>query len=280
MTKTVEIEKSERAIFWQRIKQIQGKSWDRLAEDLGISRPTIFNYKSDRTRIQYGIFLKLCELGRIKPSKLNFRIVSRTKAINNLILNEPLSEFIGIVCGDGHLDGLNYEINITGHAIQDKKYLESYVVPLAEKLFGISPSLKSQDEFTVIRFRLYSKELYEILNNRFSIPSGKKTKKLKIIPEIRKNRKLLIRFLRGLFDTDGSIYTHHGNDMMLEISAKGKMFRRDIMSALIFLGFHPFHGMKNIVLYRQSEIVDFFKLIKPKNDNHLRRFLELKRKRR
>ena len=279
MTKFIEIDDSQKEFFWNNINSNRRESWEKLAEGLGISRPTMFNYKLGKTKIQQDIFLKLCKIGRIDSSKIKFNVTFKSKEIKKPELDGILAEFLGIIYGDGHLGNIKYEVNITGNAITDKKYMESHVAPLFGDLFGLKPDIREQKEFTAIRCRVYSKELQMFLKSNFNTPSGKKTEKLTIPNKIKSNKKLLVSFIRGLFDTDGSIYTHHGNDMMLEISVKGKVFRNDIFLALKYLGFSPYKGRKNVVIYRQSEIVRFFKLIKPKNDNHLVRYSELSMRR-
>ena len=194
-------------------------------------------------------------------------------------LDGDLAEFLGIMSGDGYIGKLNNEITVTGHILRDKHYMHLQVAPLFEKLFGIKPKMRTQPKFSAIRCRVYSKYLAEFFSSEFSFPRGKKTEQLAIPIKIKENRQLIISFIRGLFDTDGSVYTHHGNDLMLEISAVGKRFHEDIFEALQSLDFHPYRGINKIILYRQSEIAKFFKLVKPKNDNHIRRFTELNMRR-
>ena len=115
-----------------------------------------------------------------------------------------LAEFIGILTGDGHI---SFEkrpnvIFITGNSVTDYNYLTVYVPNLIRYIFNISPYiyLRKNAKAIVIRFRsraikeYFDKMGYYKLRTEIKIPSWILQKKYSI------------HFLRGLIDTDGSVF--------------------------------------------------------------------------
>ena len=271
--KFVKMSPTQLAKFWKTVKERLNLEWEKLAKKLNISRSTIYRYRSGKYCIPHKLFVKLCKMCEINKEKLEFEIVWRCKKIKKVRVNQKLAEFVGIIAGDGHLCPVNYEISVAGHPETEREYIQQYVKQLFEGLFGIKPKVEIRSG--AVRCRVYSKLIMKFLRDKFNLPLGRKTRKLTIPTIFFNNKRLLKGFIRGLFDTDGSIYTHHGNDLMLEISSSSSKFRKDIKRALQQLGFHPYLGDRKVILYRQKEIINFFKIIKPKNKNHLRRYEKL-----
>jgi len=116
-----------------------------------------------------------------------------------------LSEFIGILAGDGyigHYNG-NYFIEIAGHSELDQKYLSIYVYKLIVKLFNLKPTVIYRKNQQSMYLRLSSKGLYYYLLI-LGFVSGRKTN-LKIPDWISNNDLFMFSFVRGLMDTDGSL---------------------------------------------------------------------------
>ncbi len=114
---------------------------------------------------------------------------------------EELSEFIGIMLGDGNIytKNKNYRIVITGHSEEDYDYLINYVKPLAKTLFKKEMSLWRYKHRNAIALALYSKEVTDMFESLSLFPGPKKM----IIPKfIKSNKKYIAPFLRGVADTD------------------------------------------------------------------------------
>ena len=119
--------------------------------------------------------------------------------------NLPLiAEICGIHAGDGYLrnDGQRREWDISGN-IEEKEYYDNFVVPLFNKLFGLSIAARYFPSRRTYGFRTYNKKVVELLIY-LGFPSGKKTT-IVSVPEIilKSNNKIICSFLRGYFDTDG-----------------------------------------------------------------------------
>lgn len=122
--------------------------------------------------------------------------------------DEELAEICGIHAGDGYLRNKNYnrELDISG-SIEEKVYYEENVIPLFSRVFGIEVKgrvFPSRGTYGfVIRERQVIEKLHEL-----GFPYGKKSQTVRIPEFIYKTKNMRIKsaFLRGLFDTDGSIY--------------------------------------------------------------------------
>ena len=119
-----------------------------------------------------------------------------------------LSELVGIILGDGHLS-----YNIKNHyysleiALNSKEpdYI-SYVINLIKQLFNIEPSIhhRNSDNTTVVR--IFRKEIVEKFIKLGLKPGDKVKNRVRVPAWIKEDKSRLIACLRGLTDTDGSIY--------------------------------------------------------------------------
>lgn len=200
------------------------------------------------------------------------------KKIRKPKLNGELAELLGILLGDGHLS--KFQASMTTNLQTDKRHA-LYVKKLFEKLFQISVSLKERPECNVAIVVASSKNLVEFLNTS-GMPIGNKIKNNLSAPSwILKNKKFQPAFIRGLFDTDGSIYLdkHIAKKKSYQymgwtITSYSKQFREDIVSILKNLGYSPTCQItqKSIFLRRQDEIKKYFSEISSHNEKHLNRF--------
>lgn len=121
-----------------------------------------------------------------------------------LTLNEDLVFLVAAIIGDGHLKKSKFQITIE---LTDKKLLE-YIKKICLKLFNRKFNVKNvkirkgrKETFTI---RIDSKAIYNLVQEVFEIPAGKKSHIVKI-PEVIKNsnKKIKIAFLKGIMATEG-----------------------------------------------------------------------------
>ena len=118
--------------------------------------------------------------------------------------SKELAEFFGILAGDGYISfekDRTQEIKISGHSIDDKDYHVNYICPLIKKLFGLLPKIRTvQGQKTRVVY------IRSVSINRFIRGTGyyKRNGKIKLPQWIFKEA-YFYEFLRGLFDTDGSV---------------------------------------------------------------------------
>ena len=252
--------------FLLKVKKNLDCSWDKLAEKIGVHRQTIFVYLKETTLISEENFKKLCKLSRLNEEDFVFEKISiknRIQEIECPKLSNNLSEFLGMLAGDGYVaDKKPYEISIVAHRVLDKNIIEENAYNLIKGLFGLAPKISYQGN--AVRVRIYSKQLKEFLVN-YDVPSGKKKGNLKIPSEILKNKEYLRCYLRGLFDTDGSFHRHHKNTGCVEFISRDEIFLKDVKNALALLNFKTSISRKNLYIYNQKEIKRFFSEIGTNN---------------
>lgn len=200
---------------------------------------------------------------------------------------EKLAEFIGILLGDGNVHAFKkgkkigtYMVRIAGHSTNDFEYLTHHVAGLFKDLFGLNPKTYMQKGCNSVVVLVHSRLLVDFLIQS-GFKSGNKIKNQVSIPDwIIENDNYLRACLRGLIDTDGSIYRMSQKDPQL-IRMNFKNFNMRLLhstrEAFIKLGFHPSKIICGNVFYisRQAEVVKYIKEIGFSNLKHKRRFQKL-----
>ena len=126
-------------------------------------------------------------------------------------MNVNRAELYGAFCGDGCLTiakrkgGSERKIALlTGHLEDESAYYRQVILPTLRKEFGTSGHFKERKDYNAFDVVL-GKEVFTFLKN-LEFPIGKKKGKLRVPEEIKEDKLLLRAFLRGLFDTDGSLF--------------------------------------------------------------------------
>ena len=179
----------------------------------------------------------------LDTSKINYSLIDKKKNINlpNKITPE-LAEEIGMHYGDGFLSARRYDYRLKGNQYDEKEYYINYIKPLFKKLYNIDINLK---EFkTSFGFELTSKALWEFKTNVIGIKSGNKEDIF--FPEVLKinDLQILTSFIRGLFDTDGSLFfkTRYGYEKYypaITLALFSKRLIKEVGEILKMLGFNP-----------------------------------------
>lgn len=159
---------------------------------------------------------KMKELGNIKSS------------YPPLIKNGDLAELIGIILGDGHIHTHDRcdSLRIVGDA--KKMGFITHSAKLVNSVFNKQPKIMMRKDSDGVNVTLYEKNI----SKRLKIPAGSRAKYEFILPKwIENSKKHKIRFLRGLYEAEGSIshheatYTHklifsNMNPCLLELVAR------------------------------------------------------------
>jgi len=204
----------------------------------------------------------------------------------NIEMNEFVAEEIGIHMGDGmmnvYLNKSNgkkvYLIKISGDPIEDKPYYDFWVKPLIFSGYGkeVKPKLLKWNEYGV---RFNSRDII-LFKHKLGLPLGEK-KNMKIPKEIKENEEFLKRFLRGVFDTDGSITFIREADRIptipeILLSSPDRVFVSEISNALSKLGFDFSQGkgkVSRIAIQGEEGVSLFLKEIGLRNLKHLSKWL-------
>jgi len=122
------------------------------------------------------------------------------------IIDGDLAEETGIHVGDGSMNiykGNKHYYTVACHHIDDKEYIDKTVLPLIKKVYGKTPKPRIWTK-GAYGFRICSIDIIKFKNEILNLPLGKK-KDISTPDAIRNNKKLMKRYIRGLFDTDGSL---------------------------------------------------------------------------
>ena len=158
------------------------------------------------------------------------------------LITPELAEEIGMHFGDGFLSERRYDYRLKGNQIDEREYYICYIAPLFKKLYNLDVKLKDFDRS--FGFEISSKGLWGFKTKVIGIKPGKKYGIT--FPEVLKinNIKILGAFLRGLFDTDGSLsfktkygYRNYYPEITLALTSKNLI--KDVAGILFMLGFNP-----------------------------------------
>jgi hypothetical protein len=172
--------------------------------------------------------------------------------------SEELAEFYGMMLGDGCLFSDLKGLSITADKILDYDYLTKYIDNLIYELFNLHPKYYFAKDSRAMRCVLYSKNAVGYLAN-LGFPIGFK-KDLHIPKFISQNKACLIKCLRGLMDTDGSLSSHPHSKIMIHLSITSKTLREEVSEALSSLRINHGKFNKGIMLYSRNA-KDFCELI-------------------
>ena len=197
-----------------------------------------------------------------------------------------LAEIVGIMLGDGnlYLDKLFKFHTIVCFHKKETPYL-NHVKNLFERYFY------------PYKFRIQELEYENFLMNvskcigrvliLVGIKEGNKVKNKVEIPNwVFGNKKFIISFLRGIFDTDGCVYRKYDNYVQIQFKFACYPLIKSVKEALIKLDYNPTKIQEGnsskggidwkFYLSRQKEISRFFSEIKPSNVKHTIRFNKIK----
>jgi intein/homing endonuclease len=123
--------------------------------------------------------------------------------VNPFKPTEPMVELIGATLGDGNIYDRKHYVEYTGDPIKDVHYFTHVLLPIINDETGKNPRLFVRDRG--LRFRIFSKSFVEWLK-KMGIPSGEAKGMAKAPEFIASDMKLMKRCVRGVHDTDGSVY--------------------------------------------------------------------------
>ena len=271
----LEIGNGTQSLILRRIKENSGMTWCKIAKIMKVDRSMVFQYLGETSRLPFYRLTKLCKETGYDRRKFGgirrvYLVCNGKKEILKPKLDEELSEFLGAMAGDGNIYWKNYAITITCSAVVDYNYAAEIIRNKFQKLFGLMPKIRIFGN--AVQCRAYSKSLATFLNRKFEFPVGNRKNRMFIPGKIAGNKKFLIAYLRGLFDTDGSFHRKRERSGVVEYISCSKGFLQQIREALESLGFSICLSGKSAYIYGQKQVEMFFKVIKPNNSKHCIKF--------
>lgn len=183
---------------------------------------------------------KMKRMGKIKSSYPAFK------------RDRNLAEIIGVVLGDGHICVFprTESLRIVGNS-KNKEFIERYS-HIVEEVFCKKPRVSKRKDSNATDITIYEK----YISRRLGIPCGAREHMKTTVPEwIRKDRKFIIAYLRGLYEAEGSCHTHKKTyTHKLLFSNTNKSLLSIVFSLMRGLEFHPHASKNKIQISRKDEV--------------------------
>jgi intein/homing endonuclease len=203
--------------------------------------------------------------------------ITRSKIIRKPKYSKELAEFVGIVLGDGGIS--QYQVVITLHAVDDKAY-GNFVAGFTQKLFKVPIGIYPKKKDMVINYTVSSVELVRFLK-KIGLKQGNKVKQQVDIPKwIKRNKEYRVACVRGLVDTDGSVFIHHYKVNGKEYSYKKLLFtsrseplRQSVFKILSSLGIRVrLDKGYDVRIDSKADMAKYFKIVGSHNPKHLNKY--------
>jgi len=179
------------------------------------------------------------ELGFIKPSYPPLR------------MSGDLAELIGVTLGDGHVEAFprTEALSIFSNA-KNNGFIKRYAL-LIENIFKKKPSCGRHGSGCV-KICIYQKKI----SKRLKIPIGARGRLNFSIPIwIMNNKKYLKRYLRGLYEAEGSFCVHKGTyTYKFLFSNRNESLLNNVFEGMSVLGFHPHRSKYQIQISKKAEV--------------------------
>ncbi len=173
--------------------------------------------------------------------------------------NGDLAELIGVALGDGNIFKFprTEALTIASNA-KNKGFIQRYS-SLIQKIFLKKPRI-NKPYGGCVKIRLYEKNI----SKRLNFPTGaRKNQNAKILLWILKNRNYLIKYLRGLYEAEGSFCVHKPTyTYKFLFSNRNESLLRNVYKGLRILGFHPHKSKYQIQVSKKEEVYKIKDLIK------------------
>ena len=230
--------------------------------------------KEGRSKGGRNAILRIKERQKIGGS-LGFKVAKKLVPIRRGVW---LAEFVGVLFGDGHVG--KYQTSITLDSKTDREYAE-YLKNTLIYHFNIAAKLSFRKNARALDLTVssvaFSKQMV-----RFGMIEGNKLQGGLHIPKwINSSQAYTQAFLRGLFDTDGCVYSETKNIkgkqyryIGMAFASASPVFLGEVAVALQGLGFAPTYTprQKAVFLRRQSSVDLYFSTVSSHNPKHSVRY--------
>lgn len=177
-----------------------------------------------------------------------------------------LAEFFGIMLGDGNLTKMQIAVTL---GTKEMEYA-SYVAGLFSRIFGPTPKIAIRrsgyrdvyiGSVDIVRWLRKEGLVFNKVKAQVAAPDW-----------IHSSLGFQMRFLRGFFDTDGSVYAlRHG--IQLSFSNKSAPLLASLHKMLKQLNYKPSRiTCDTIYVTHRESVTRFFEEIQPKNPKHQERY--------
>lgn len=253
------------------------KYYSRIGKKGGIARiQKLGNPGTEKGRSKGGknAVLKIRGMQK-KGDALDFKVAKKLEPIRKCA---TLAEFIGVLFGDGHVG--RYQTSITLDSKTDLEYAK-YLKTAIKEHFGVVATMSFRKNARALDLTI-SSVLFSKQMVRFGMVEGNKLQEGLHIPEwVISSRVYTQAFLRGLFDTDGCVYSElkkiKGKKYRyvgMAFASASPSFLGEIAVALRGLGFLPTYTprQKSVYLRKQDSVNAYFSTVSSHNPKHSVRY--------
>ena len=139
-------------------------------------------------------------------------------------------------------------------------------------LFKVKPTFYYSKKQKGLRCILYSKKIALFLKD-LGFPIGKKVDKKAEIPKLFLKEALLIKnCIKGLADTDGSVYSHRNKEIIVDITIYNKSLLKSSLKAFNKINLNVKCTKNRLYLYGKDNCLSFFKEIGSSNLKHVLKY--------
>ena len=169
-----------------------------------------------------------------------------------LIKDGDLAELIGVVLGDGHIEKFPRTERLLIFSHSDNKGFIKRYTRLVEQIFEKKTYVYKETNSNCVRISLYEKNI----SKRLGIPTGaRKLSTIVIPPWVLRNRGFIIRYLRGLYEAEGSHSVHlPTSTYKFTFTNMNQSMLKNVVKLLKVLGFSPHADAKRVQLSRRAEV--------------------------
>jgi len=294
------LSKEQQKLLVNKAREKSNLSWILLSKELNCSYGYLLNeIRNSKRTLSENLYKRLCSLAEVDFDKFIIKRINsnwgQIKGANNIkhrknlfksknpvVLckcSNSLAEIIGIIIGDGSLYVLPkkgiYRLHVCGNALDEKEYILDYVKPLFENIFKIKFSTRETKNSIMIYKN--SKSIMHTLKYYGLKYGNKKLNKTKIPNWIIQNKEYLKYCIKGIVDTDGSVYLKNKTNLYpnISISSRISTIRKSITLAFVKLNFETSNWNENssdICIRKRIFVEKYYKEIGFGNPKHLRRF--------
>jgi len=173
--------------------------------------------------------------------------------------NNDLAFLIGMVLGDGNIfcfertEGLRITLGT------DKPDLWKYTAEIVEKVFKKKPAVNKVKNSACMIITLYQKDI----SKRLGVSTGARgDTKIKVPKWILDDKKYIIRYLRGLYEAEGSFCTHRPTYTYKFLFSNRNISLLNIVYRLLRkLDFHPHKSKNQIQISKRDEVYKIKELL-------------------
>lgn len=252
------------------------RRWNKAEEEFYKNELIELYVNQNKTIAEVGLELKLSEktiFDRLQRLGIPTNRKGKRKYCNRISTvvipkerSEKLAEFFGIMLGDGHISRFQIVVTL---GTKELNYVE-HVAALMRDIFKVKPRIFiRKDGYRDVYFG--SVELIKYLRTD-GLVTNKVKEQVDIPAWIFEKSEWMSSFVRGFFDTDGSVYRLRFGKQV-SFTNKSLSLLISLHKMLIALGYNPSAiSADRIYLTRRRDLARFFSEIKPANTKHCRRY--------